>query len=106
MRSVLALDIGGTKLAAAVVNADGTARGRRAIDTKPEEGADRVIHRALELAATVRQDQGAFAPLTALGVSTKGITREDGVLIAGMAGWSRLRIPALLRERFPDLAVS
>jgi glucokinase len=106
MSSVLALDIGGTKLAAAVVSADGSVRGRRAIDTKPEEGADRVIQRALELAATVRQDQGASPPLTALGVSTKGITREDGVLIAGMAGWSRLRIPALLRDRFPDLTVS
>ncbi|MGA3219190.1 MAG: ROK family protein [Acidimicrobiales bacterium] len=106
MSSVLALDIGGTKLAAAVVSADGSVRGRRVIDTRPEEGADRVIQRALELAATVRQDQGTSAPLTALGVSTKGITREDGVLIAGMPGWSRLRIPALLRERFPDLTVS
>jgi glucokinase len=44
--------------------------------------------------------------LTALGVSTKGVTREDGVMIAGMPGWSRLQIPALLRERFPDLAIS
>jgi glucokinase len=44
--------------------------------------------------------------LTAFGVSTKGITREDGVLIAGMPGWSCLRIPALLRERFPDMAIS
>ena len=106
MRSVLALDIGGTKLAAAVVAADGSVRGRRVIDTQPADGAERIIHRALELAATVRQEEGATPPLTAVGVSTKGVTREDGVLIAGMPGWSQLRIPALLRERFPDMAVS
>jgi glucokinase len=106
MRSVLALDIGGTKLAAAVVSADGGVRGGRVIATKPGDGGERIIQRALELAATVRREQGTGSALTALGVSTKGITREDGVLIAGMTGWSHLRIPALLRERFPDMAVS
>ncbi len=104
--SVLALDIGGTKLAAGVVGDDGSVRGRRVVDTKPEEGADRVMERALGLAATVRADQDASPPLRSLGVSTKGITSEDGVLIAGMPGWSRLRIPSLLRTRFPDLAIS
>ena len=39
-------------------------------------------------------------------MSTKGLTREDGVWISGMPGWSSLRIPARLRERFPDMAVS
>jgi glucokinase len=106
MRSVLALDIGGTKLAAGVVGEDGSVRGRQVIDTKPEDGAGTVIERALDLAAKVRRDEGASPPLTSLGVSTKGITSEDGVLIAGMPGWSRLRIPSLLRARFPDLAVS
>ena len=105
-RSVLALDIGGTKLAAGVVGDDGSVRGRRVIDTKPQDGADSVIAAALELAATVRRDEAASPPLTALGVSTKGITREDGVLIAGMPGWAGLRIPSLLRTRFPDLAIS
>jgi glucokinase len=89
-----------------VVSADGSVRGRRVIDTQPVDGADRIIDRALELAETVRQEEEASPPLTAFGVSTKGITREDGVLIAGMPGWSCLRIPALLRERFPDMAIS
>ena len=40
------------------------------------------------------------------GVSTKGLTGENGVLISGMPGWSSLHIPARVRERFPDLAVS
>jgi glucokinase len=106
MKSVLALDIGGTKLAAGIVAADGTVQGRRVVDTKPEEGADRIIQRAFQLVESVRREHSRGARLTALGVSTKGLTREDGVLIAGMPGWSRLQIPALLRERFPDMAIS
>jgi glucokinase len=106
MRSVLALDIGGTKLVAAVVSADGSVRCRRVTASRPSEGADQVIERAIDLAATVRQEHGAEEPLDALGVSTKGLTREDGVMISGMPGWSRLTIPARLRQGFPDMAVS
>lgn len=104
MRSVLALDIGGTKIAAAAIRADGSVISRRVTGTQPGDGADRVIERALDLAAAVREEQGKG--LSALGVSTKGLTREDAVLISGMPGWSSLRIPARLRGRFPDLAVS
>ena len=106
MSSVLALDIGGTKVVAAVVSADGSVRGRRVIATVPGDGADRVIERAIDLAADVREEHGAGEPLVSLGVSSKGLTREDGVLMSGMAGWSGLHIPARLRERFPDMAVS
>ncbi len=106
IRSVLALDIGGTKLAAAAIDAGGRVRGRREISTRPEDGAQRVFARALDLAAQVREEQGAGEPLKALGVSTKGLTFEDGVLISGMPGWSNLRIPFRLRERFPDLDIS
>ena len=54
----------------------------------------------------MRQEQEAGEELSALGVATKGVTGEDGVLISGMPGWSSLRIPARLLGRFPDLAVS
>ncbi len=101
MRPVLALDIGGTKLAAAVVSADGSVRGRRVIDTQPEDGAERIIDRALDLAEAVRREEEASPPLTAFGVSTKGITREDGVLIAGMPGWSRLPDPGPAERAVP-----
>jgi glucokinase len=106
MSSVLALDIGGTKLAAAAVGADGSVRGRREIGTRPGDGAEVVFQRALDLTALVHEEQGTGEPLTALGVSTKGLTREDGVLVSGMPDWSNLRIPLRLRERFPDLAIS
>ena len=106
LKPVLALDIGGTKLAAAAIDAEGSVRGRREISTRPEDGAERVFARALDLAAQVREEQSAVEPLKALGVSTKGLTCEDGVLISGMPGWSNLRIPLRLGERFPDLAIS
>jgi glucokinase len=106
MRWALALDIGGTKLAAAAVGADGRVIGRREIGTRPGDGADSVFQRALDLAALVREEQGGGGHLTALGVSTKGLTREDGVLVSGMPDWSNLRIPLGLRDRFPDLDIS
>ena len=106
MSSVLALDIGGTKLAAAIIGADGSMRGRHEISTRPEDGAEPVFVRALNLVAQVREEQAGGHPITALGVSTKGLTRDEGVLISGMPGWSDLRIPLRLRERFPDLAIS
>ena len=49
----------------------------------------------------MRRDEAASPPLTALGVSTKGITREDGVLIAGMPGWAGLRIPVPAAHAVP-----
>jgi glucokinase len=106
MRSVLALDIGGTKLAAAVIDADGSIRGREEGSTRPEDGAEAVFERALDLAAHVHEGQVGRDGITALGVSTKGLTRDDGVLISGMPGWSDLRIPLRLRQRFPDLVIS
>ncbi|MGD0808202.1 MAG: ROK family protein [Acidimicrobiales bacterium] len=106
MRPVLALDIGGTKLAAGMVDADGEVRGRLEVPTRPEDGAELVFERAVDLAARVREEQAAGERVTALGVSTKGLTRDDGVLISGMPGWSGLRIPLRLRERFPDLVIS
>jgi glucokinase len=106
VRSVLALDIGGTKLAAAVIGPGGTVIGREEISTRPEDGAERVFARALDLAAHVREEQAAGERFKALGVSSKGLTGEDGVLISGMPGWSELRIPLRLRDRFPDLDIS
>jgi glucokinase len=102
-RQVLALDIGGTKLAAAVVGEDGALSDRHVIETAVGDGAERVLESALELVAGVLESQPGDARPRVLGVSTKGLTREEGVLLSGMPGWSGLRIPAMLRQRFPGL---
>ncbi|MDA8302369.1 MAG: ROK family protein [Actinomycetota bacterium] len=103
---VMALDIGGTKLAAALMDHHGGLHGRRALATEPGRGAERVLESALCLADEVLREaaQRGLRP-TGLGVSSKGITREDGVDIAGLPGWSHLRIPVRLREQFPHLAI-
>ncbi len=49
-RAVLALDLGGTKLAAAVVEEPGVLRRRRSEATRAEEGAEDVLRRAVALA--------------------------------------------------------
>lgn len=102
---VLALDIGGTKLAAGVVDAAGRLRDRRVIATQRTAGAPTVLGHALglveELAAAERR---AGRTPRALGVSSNGLTREDGVDLApAVGGWEKLRIPAELRRRFPGL---
>ena len=103
-RPVLALDVGGSKIAAALVEADGTLRGHRVSSTSPADGPDRVLQRALDLAEMVWEVHEGPARPGAIGVSTKGLTSEEGVQLSGMPGWSSLRIPALLRERFPTSA--
>jgi len=102
---VVAVDIGGTKLAAAIVDRDGQLRYQRAAPTNSDNGAGQALERALELiAAVIADEEREGVRPKALGVSTKGLTREDGVQIAGdLPGWAELRIPARLRERFPGL---
>ncbi|MBV8735450.1 MAG: ROK family protein [Solirubrobacterales bacterium] len=102
---VLALDIGGTKLAAGIVDRSGRVRDRRVIPTAREDGADRVLERALSLVEElVANERRADRLPLGLGVSTNGLTREDGVDLApAVPGWSQLRIPAALHTRFPQL---
>ncbi len=99
---VLAIDIGGTKLAAALVTPRGELVGQRRIETNAESGAERVLGAALELGRDVAEANGAGKP-SAVGLSTNGLTEEDGVALApAVPGWERLRIPAALRRAFPD----
>lgn len=102
---VLALDIGGTKLAAGVVDATGGIRERRTIATDRAAGAERVLERALGLVQELLAvDHGGAGPPRALGMSTHGLTREDRVDLAPTTeGWAGLRIPSELRRHFPQL---
>jgi len=107
-QEVLALDIGGTKLAAGLVDAAGTLRERRVTATERTAGADAVLSCALALLEEIQagRPDGDEGP-EALGVSTNGLTREGGVELApAVAGWGSLRIPAELRRRFPHLSAT
>jgi predicted NBD/HSP70 family sugar kinase len=104
-REVLALDIGGTKLAAGIIDATGRLRDRRVIATDRTAGADVVLGDALGLIDDlVAGERWAGRTLRVLGVSTNGLTREDGVDLApAVGGWEKLQIPGELRRRFPGL---
>lgn len=99
------LDIGGTKLASAVVEAGGSVHGHRVIATAAADGAEAVLDRAIALLHEIlAAEQRAGGTPAALGVSTNGLTRPDGVDLApSVPGWSRLRIPSRLQREFPDL---
>jgi glucokinase len=101
---VLALDFGGTKIAAAVQPADAAAGGpdqlgQRAgvIDTEPELGAEANVTRALSLA---RRLVGR-SPVAAVGACTFGIPHENGVALSpAVEGWERLPLRRLLADAF------
>ena len=99
------LDIGGTKLAAAVVTGDGTIRQHLTIPTRAAGGAAAVLDRAIALLREVlTAEQREHGPPSAIGVSTNGLTRPDGVDLApSVPGWSELRIPARMGLEFPAL---
>ena len=77
---VLALDIGGTKLAVAVVDGDGTTRGWQLAPTRREEGPEVVIKRLFELGHAALQAAGS-GPVAAVGISCGGpLDAAAGVL--------------------------
>jgi glucokinase len=104
-REVVVLDIGGTKLAAGIVDESARLRERSRVETERTEGAERALERALGLVdEIISAERQAGRRPAALGVSTNGLTRETGVQLApAVPGWSELRIPARLRARFPGL---
>jgi glucokinase len=70
-RAVLALDIGGTKLAVGVVTDDGRTRGFLVEPTRAEEGPDAVLRRLFDLGARSRESaraEGLSAPAVAVGI--------------------------------------
>jgi glucokinase len=102
---IASLDIGGTKLASAIVAADGTVHGHQVIPTAAADGAETVLDRAVgllqDVLAAEQRERGTPA---GLGISTNGLTRPHGVDLApAVPGWSRLRIPARIGTEFPGL---
>ncbi|MEU6482452.1 ROK family protein [Streptomyces sp. NPDC046887] len=110
MRHVIALDVGGTGMKAALVGADGTLlyEARRA--TGRERGADAVVETILGFAAELyaygRREYGAGA--VAAGVAVPGIVDPDTgtAVYAANLGWRDVPLRALLSERLGGLPVA
>ncbi|MGP3927747.1 ROK family protein [Streptomyces sp. 8N616] len=103
MRNVIALDVGGTGMKAALVAADGALlyEARRA--TGRERGAEAVVESILDFAAELRQlGRERFGePAVAAGVAVPGIVDEtDGIAVyAANLGWRDVPLRARLAER-------
>lgn len=118
-RSILAIDLGGTRIRAAHVSPDLAVSCRRVVDTRDEEGVEAVIDRICAAAGAVR-DEARHAGLpdpAAIGISSPGpLDPWRGVVIGSpnLAGWrdvplterveSALGLPTYL-ERDTNVAV-
>ncbi len=105
-RAVLALDIGGTKLAVGVVTGDGRPRGFLSEPTRSEEGPDAVLRRLFDLGARsveLARDEGVTAPIGAVGISCGGpLDARNGILLGPLhlPGWLRVPIVDLASAEF------
>jgi glucokinase len=101
---VLGLDIGGTKLAAGVVDAAGGVRSFVVESTRPEEGPDRGLERLFELGRRAVAEAGLdWAQMDAVGIGSGGpLDSERGVLVAPphLTGWRDVPIVARAEESF------
>lgn len=93
------IDLGGTKLLAAIIDADGRVVRKKEIPTEAAQGAESVIARMIGL---VEELTGSGAELHGIGVATAG-TLDAGrgvVLFAGNLGWRDVPLGAALQAKF------
>jgi glucokinase len=99
---VLALDIGGTKLAVAVVTGDGGTHGWQAAPTHREEGPTQVLKRLFDLGHRAVEEAG-LGPVAAVGISCGGpLDSVAGVLESPphLPGWIGVPVGSLATGEF------
>jgi len=101
---VLALDIGGTKLAAGVVDADGRTHSFLVEPSRTELGPDAVLADLWELGRRAVADSGvAWTAIGAVGIGCGGpLDAAGGVLVAPahLPGWVDVPVAALAEREF------
>jgi glucokinase len=106
-RSVLALDIGGTKLAVAVMTADGRTHGFLSEPTRKHRGPDAVITHLFDMGQRSIVAAGLGAPAS-VGISCGGpLDAPAGILThpLHLPGWIDIPIVAMAAEEFGVPAV-
>ncbi|MEV1062402.1 ROK family protein [Streptomyces sp. NPDC050263] len=103
MRHVIALDVGGTGMKAALVGADGTLLHRARRATGRERGPDAVVAGILDFAADLHEHgvEQFGEPASAAGVAVPGIVDEANGVAAYAAnlGWRNVPLRELLTTR-------
>jgi predicted NBD/HSP70 family sugar kinase len=103
---VLGLDFGGTKIAVAVSDLDGTMLGTSVIAADAGLGAKANLTGAADAGRALLERVAGGRPIAAVGVSTFGIPRADGVALApAIAGWADLAIGRELAVAFDGAPV-
>lgn len=101
---ILGIDFGGTKMALALAEPDGTIVERVRLPTHAGDGAERALARALDAAEKLVSESGR--PLLAAGVASPGVVRPDGIDLApNVPGWGELRLADALRARLGEMPV-
>ena len=98
----IGIDIGGTKIAGGLVDRSGEIRERTQCPTRASEGAQAVMSRVTDLAASLRHAAGG--KIEGIGVASGGqIDPATGVVIHAtslLPGWKGTRITEALEARF------
>jgi glucokinase len=93
------VDLGGTFIKAAAVDAGGSFRGRARVPTGATEGPDRVLDRLVAALDEARGQSGG--DLIAVGVGVPGLVDDEGVILRfpNFPGWDQLHLASALRRR-------
>src|SRR4051794_29782253 len=101
---VLALDVGGTKLAAGVVTGDGRILSTKTIPSRAEEGPAAMIERHLELARAVVPEAGIdVSAIRAIGIACGGpLDPSSGVIQdpPSLPGWHDIPLVDIVSDAF------
>lgn len=98
---VLGIDFGGTKVALATCDLNGRRLGAEVVPTRPHEGADAALARAVDAGRRMAGEALEGRPLAAVGVSTIGIPLHNGVELApAIPGWGELALGPSLEQAF------
>ncbi|MEU3254446.1 ROK family protein [Streptomyces sp. NPDC006997] len=110
MKHVIALDVGGTGMKAALVGPDGTLLHQARRPTGREHGPDAVVEGVLDFAAELSAHGRTHlgAPATAAGVAVPGIVDETRGMAAYSAnlGWRDVPLRDLLADRLGGIPVA
>lgn len=106
---VVGLDLGGTKMAAALVDVNGALQGPvSSCPTPAHDGPDAMLNAISALVQEVattgtHQDPGRAVPIIAVGVGTAGVVDvESGTILSAtdaITGWAGTQVAAGVRER-------